>query len=58
MQYTVGYRGYVIVRDKERAPFNVRYRNEDGTPGRLASPIQFWSFADARREVDYHLPRI
>jgi hypothetical protein len=47
MKYVVGYRGFEIIREGEGKPFQVFWK------GKLASPLEFWNFADARRECDF-----
>jgi hypothetical protein len=47
MRYIVGYRGYEIIREDQSQPFQI-FKD-----GKIATPATFWSFADARREVDY-----
>lgn len=46
MKYVVGYRGFEIIRDDPKQPFQI-FKD-----GKLASPDKFWSFGDARRECD------
>lgn len=48
MRYIVGYGAFRIIREREGAPFRIYYRDRD----QLASPLEFWSFAPARRECD------
>jgi hypothetical protein len=47
MRYSVGYRGFKIVRDGDNQPYQI-WKDD-----KLASPGKFWSFPDARREVDH-----
>jgi hypothetical protein len=46
MRYIVGYRGFEIIREGQDQPFKI-FKD-----GKLATPANFWNFADARREVD------
>lgn len=46
MRYTVGYRGFQIVRDSPDEPYRILKNDKP------ASHVKFWTFGDARRECD------